>query len=144
MTREPIEQVNWVARRTECLLPDVFRQLRELVRRDIEEARAKSPLRSDFTFTFSEVSEHEVVVGRKSKPDTLPTEDCLVSFTLNHASIRVHVAPHPDFPNGFFHVLSTWVQQEGRCRLTIDKTPYELWQISQLALDRLVFQHPVE
>ena len=142
---EQVEQINWVGQRAECLLPDVFRQLRDVVRRDMGEALVKSPLRSDFTFTFSAVRDHEFVVVRKSKPNTLPTKDYLVTFTLNPDSICVHVIPpHPDFKNGFFHVLSTWRQSEGRCRLMIDETPYELWQISQLALERLVFQHPAE
>ena len=67
-----------------------------------------------------------------------------VAFSLNHDSIRVDCDKHPDYPNGFFHVRSTWQPQEGRCRLTIDEKPYELWQISHLVLERLVFQHPVQ
>ena len=139
-----VEQVNWVAKRAECLLPDVFRQLREIVRRDVEEANRLSPLLEEgFHFALNSDKSHGQFSACR-----VPAKGCIfpqlsVTFTLNHESIRVDCSPHPHYPNGFFHVFSTWQFEEGRCRLTVDDIPYELWQISQLALERLAFHSPI-
>ena len=140
-----IQQVNWVEKRAECLLPDVFRQLREIVNRDVQEANRLSPL-LEKGFRF------EIKNGKSNgqfKVHRVPDKGSIfpplsVTFTLNHDSIRVDCELHPDYDNGFFQVYSTWQFSEGYCRLTIDDKPYEVWQISHHALEHLVFRHPLD
>ena len=45
--------VNWIAEQASCFLPNVFKDLREVVRRDVEEAnRFSSLVAKGFKFIF--------------------------------------------------------------------------------------------
>lgn len=141
MSEEHSEQVNWVARRAECLLPNMFRRLRDIVLRDIQEARRFSPLVAQgFEFLFNADDGRGQFTASRVPPSNSVYPAFALIFNLHDDAIRVDCDKHPDYPNGFFYIRSTWQRQESRCRLTIDEKPYELWQISQLALERLVFQ----
>ena len=138
----PTNQVNWIAERASCFIPNVFKDLREVVRRDVEEAnRLSSAVAKGFRFSFEEDEKGFQFAVSRLAPELSVYPPRHVAFIMNRTAIRVDCQPHPGYPSGFFHVLPTWINEndEGRCVLTINEKPCEPWQISREALDHLVF-----
>ena len=130
--------IHWVQERASCFLPNVFKDLREVVRQDVNDANQYSPLAAkQCEFTFHDDDPSQFKVMRRHPHPIMPT--LTVVFTLNHQTIRVESHGHS------FYVTPRWHDDDHRCELTInDEKPVELWQVSRDALDHIVFPSSAE
>ena len=138
--------VNWIANQSDCFLHNIFVQLKEQVKKDVDEANHFSPWTKKnckFEFIDQEDRGHVFAVMRRSLGMSVGV-DVGVQFALNGASIRVHCPGHPSAPPSnqvdyAFHVKSCWNAKPNQCELAMNNKPCELWEISQNALSHLVF-----
>jgi len=130
--------INWIARRMDCFLPEVFKQLQVIVEKDVDEANSRSPAKNNgYTFSLNVAREHqEFSVIRTHSGIHGPNSSQELHFTLNKTSIRVGLLSDPE---NVFYVKSEWIRTENRCVLTIEKDSVDIWQISKKALEPLVF-----
>ena len=130
---------NWVAERAECKIDLLYDALCQIVERDVAEANKIPPdLRSGFTYSVERNDEGtmpllRVYRSREGKPAG-PAQP-VATFSQSQASIRVMAAG-----TGGFLARPEWVDQTRSCFLSIDGTPYKVWELSQRVLGPLFFE----
>ena len=129
---------NWVAERAECKIDLLYDALCQVVERDVAEANKLSPdLRDGFTYSVERNDEGtmpllRVYRSREGKPAG-PAQP-VATFSQSQASIHVTAK------TGNFLARPEWVDQTRSCFLSIDGTPYKVWELSQRVLGPLFFQ----
>jgi hypothetical protein len=120
---------DWVARRSACSLPKIYKTLRTDVEEDVKERNALRPENSPYEFSIVEKGNSFSVV--------LETKDFhrSVTFTLEDHAILV-LDPSG---NQMFEVTLTF-SDEGKCRLKAKEQNRELWQVRRMALEDLLFR----
>jgi hypothetical protein len=121
-------QFDWVAERSACSLPKVFKDLGAQLAADVKTRNALRPNNSPYEFSVKEdVSDITVVLQaadvRKS-----------IIFNLTAHSILVR----DDEGNQLFEVTLTFTD-DGKCRLNVNEQPREPWQVRRMALEELFF-----
>ena len=135
--------VNWIANQSNCFLHNIFAQLKEQVKKDVEEANHFSPLaKKGYTFKWGEPEPDRTFAVIRQNPSAQVEGGA--EFVLNGESIRIHCPNHPDAPlsnqqNYALHVKSHWDAKANCCQIIMNDTVYELWEISQIALSYLIF-----
>ena len=137
--------VNWLASQDRCALHNVFANLKEQAKRDVDEANHFSPWRKKhFTFAFVDDGESDTAfeVVRNAPDRSIGVDSLYVKFALNGVSIRVCRSQPQGQDDVIFHVKSEWNAKTNECYLKIDDTPCEIWQISHRALSPLINDSP--
>lgn len=119
---------DWVTKRSLCSLPKIFKELRSQVEEDIKNRNALRPNNSPYEFMLKDNDEGFSV--------HLEAKDV-------HRSVRFSIAEHAilvrdDQGNQMFDVTLTF-NDEGECRLAVDKQDRDFWQVRRMALEELLF-----
>jgi len=120
---------DWVAERSSCSLPKVFKTLRLQVEEDVKSRNALRPNNSPYEFSIAENAGDFTV--------TLQAKDVRQSviFSLSEHAISVR----DDKGNPIFDITLTFTD-EGKCRLNVNNQPRELWHVRRMALEELFFR----
>ena len=124
-----VSKFDWVTERSSCSLPKVFKDLRLQVEADVKTRNALRPNNSPYEFSVAGNGDDFTVL--------LEAKDAhrSVIFSLAEHAILVR----DDKGNQMLEVTVTF-NDEGKCRLTVNKEERELWQVRRLALEKLFFQ----
>jgi hypothetical protein len=120
---------DWVTQRSLCSLPNVFKALRLQVEEDVKTRNALRPNNSPYEFSVAENGDDFTVLLeakglRKS-----------VIFSLAEHAISVR----DDKGKTMFEVTLTF-NDEGECRLIVNKEERDLWKVRRMALEELLFR----
>jgi hypothetical protein len=120
---------DWVAKRSACSLPKIYRTLRADVEEDVKERNALRPENSPYEFSFVEKgNSFSVVLTAKEFQRS-------VTFALEDHAILV-LDPSG---NQMFEVTVNF-NEDGKCRLKAKEQNRELWQVRRMALEDLLFR----
>jgi hypothetical protein len=120
---------NWVAERSACSIPKIFRTLRLQVEEDVKTRNALRPELSPYEFSLVENGdEFQVVLEAKEVRKS-------VTFALSDHAIVVS----DDNGNQLFEVTVSFTE-EGKCRINAREQKCELWQVQRMALEDLLFR----
>ena len=120
---------DWVTERSRCSLPKVFYTLRLQVEEDVKTRNALRPENSPYEFSVAEnIDEFRVVLEAKEVRES-------VIFSLaGHAILVRDDKGHP-----LLDVIATF-SDDGKCRLYVNETERDFWQVRRMALDGLMFR----
>ena len=120
---------DWVARRSACTLPKIYKTLRADVEEDITERNSLRPDDASYEFSIAEKENaFSVVLQAKEFQRS-------VTFALEEHAILV-LDPSG---NQMFEVTVNF-NDEGKCRLKAKEQNRELWQVRRMALEDLLFR----
>jgi hypothetical protein len=120
---------NWVAERSACSIPKIFRTLRMRVDEDVKTRNALRPELSPYEFSMVESGdEFQVVLEAKDLRKS-------VKFALTDHAIVVS----DDNGNQLFEVTVSFTE-DGKCRINAREQKCELWQVQRMALEDLLFR----
>ena len=132
------EPPHWVSARAKCNLDLAFAALFEIIERDISEAQNVLGERlQGYSFEIEQNGEgvkHRIRVSRKPPARSYGFSEKSVTFEKSADSISVT----GDLPEPF-EVVPEWDAQSASCKLRINRESHEAWQISQRALEALIF-----
>jgi hypothetical protein len=120
---------NWVTERSSCSLPKAFKELRLEVEEDVKTRNAQRPNNSPYEFSVVENGEDFSVI--------LKTKDAQKSVVFRLAEHAILV--RDDKGDQMFQVTLTF-NEEGKCKLHVNKEERELWQVRRMALEDLMFR----
>ena len=126
--KEP-PKFDWVTERSACSLPKIFKDLRLQVEEDVKIRNALRPNNSPYEFS---VTENGADFTALLKAQGLQRS---VIFSLAEHTILVR----DDKGDQMFEVTLTF-NDEGKCKLHVDKEERELWQVRRMALEELLFR----
>jgi hypothetical protein len=124
-----VAKFDWVTERSSCSLPKVFKDLRSQVEADVKTRNALRPNNSPYEFSVAENGgDFTVLLEAKDVKRS-------VIFSLAEHAILVR----DDKGNQMLEVTVTF-NDDGKCRLNVNKEERELWQVRRMALEKLFFQ----
>ena len=141
---DDLSNTNWVENRGQCSTTLGFWSLAKVVERDVQQANAlPEQLRGQHTFSFerNEKSAVEpffrVIKRHQNFPSTM--EGPCVVFVQKLTHIEITCQGHPVHGSTPIRVTPSWDAKRHQCHWWIDKTHYDLWQVSQEVLGDLFF-----
>jgi hypothetical protein len=124
---------DWVQARSKCSLNGVFDILGEVLDSDVKSANALG--RPNARFTFSREAGKEFIVGRQIDVSSVQPSTYSVAFELTPDGISVkEVRPEKNL----FSATPNFTL-DGECLLAVNGEPMQLWQVSQMALEKVFF-----
>jgi hypothetical protein len=127
--QKDIPRFDWVTERSQCSLPKVFYDLRIQVEEDVKTRNALRPENSPYEFSVSEdIDEFRVVLQAGDVRES-------VIFSLAKQAILVR----DDKGNPLFEVIAAF-SEDGKCKLFVNETERDSWQVRRMALDGLMFR----
>jgi hypothetical protein len=120
---------DWVAARSACTLPKVFRQLMAEVEEDVKERNALRPDNSPYEFSIEEKGPQFSVI--------LQAADFRRAITFCYEDHAITVVDASG--NQMFEVTLLFTD-DGKCRLKAKEENRELWQVRRMALEDLLFR----
>jgi len=123
-----MSKFDWVAARSSCSLPKVFKELRLQVEEDVKTRNALRPDNSPYEFSVAESGPGFMVI--------LEAKDVRRSVTFSLAEHAILVRDSKG--NQMFDVTLTF-DDGGECRLNVNKDRRDLWQVRRMALEELLF-----
>jgi hypothetical protein len=119
---------DWVSKRSRCSFPNVFKDLKLQVEEDVKTRNGLRPNYAPYEFSVTDHGNDFTVV--------LEAKDFRTSVIFSLAEHAIVVKD--DAGNNKFEVALTFNDQ-GECRLHVDETELELWQVRRKALEELFF-----
>ena len=120
---------DWVAARSSCSLPNIFKERRLQVEEDVKTRNALRPNNSPYEFSVA-VNGDDFSVLLEAKDGHRS-----VIFSLGEHAILVR----GDNGDKMFEVTLTF-NDEGECRLNVNEKERDLWQVRRMALEELLFR----
>ena len=120
---------DWVAARSACTLPKVFRQLMAEVEEDVKERNALRPDNSPYEFSIEEKGPQFSVI--------LQAADFRRAITFCYEDHAITVVDASG--NQMFEVTLLFTD-DGKYRLKAKEENRELWQVRRMALEDLLFR----
>jgi hypothetical protein len=120
---------DWVAARSACSLPKIFKTLRMEVEADVNARNALRPEDAPYKFSIVDKDNTFSVV--------LEAEDLHRSVTFCHEEHAIVVLDPSG--NQMFEVILVF-NDEGKCKMRAKEENRELWQIQRMALEDLLFR----
>ena len=120
---------DWVAARSACTLPKVYRQLMAEIEEDVKVRNAQRPDNSPYEFSMEEKGPQFSVI--------LKAADFRRAITFcyeDHAIIVVDASG-----NQMFEVTLLFTD-DGKCRLKAKEENRDSWQVRRMALEDLLFR----
>jgi hypothetical protein len=121
---------DWVTERARCSLPNVFRALRLQVEEDVRTRNALRPNNSPYAFSVAENGDDFTVLLEAGEVRRQ------IVFSLAEHAILVR----DDKGEPAFEVTLTFNDQ-GECKLNVNKQERDFWQVRRMALEELLFRH---
>jgi hypothetical protein len=125
--QEP-QRFDWVTKRSLCSLPNVFKDLMLQVEQDVKVRNGLRPANSPYEFSLAENGD-TFTIFLKSKD-----LEKSVTFKLGEHSILVE----DDKGKELLEVTLKFSDQ-AECRLIVNETERENWQVRRMALEGLMF-----
>jgi hypothetical protein len=122
-----MSKFDWVTARSACSPPKVFKELRLQVEEDVKTRNGLRPDNSPYEFSVAENGPDFTV--------TLEAKDVRRSVTF---SLAEHAISVRDNRGEMFEVTLTF-DDDGQCRLNVNKNQLDLWQVRRRALEELLF-----
>jgi sRNA-binding regulator protein Hfq len=125
-----VSKFDWVAERSSCTLPKVFKTLRMQVEEDVKTRNAQRLKGSLYEFHLKEDVDKFTV---------------LLESDVVHQSVIFKLAQHAILVlsgegNPMFEVKLVF-DDEGKCRLNVNDEQRDFWQVRRMALEDLLFRH---
>ena len=120
---------DWVAERSACTLPKMFKQLREEIEGDVKERNAQRPDNSPYEFAIVDKDDGFSVV--------LQAADYRRAVTFRYEDHAITVLDPSG--NQMFEVTLLFTD-DGKCRLKAKEENREPWQVRRMALEDLLFR----
>jgi hypothetical protein len=125
-----VSKFDWIAERSSCTLPKIFKTLRIQVEEDVKTRNAQRPKDSLYEFHLKEdVGEFTV----------------LLESEVVHQSVIFKLAEHAILVLGGEGTLMFEVKlvfdDDGKCRLNVNDEQRDFWQVRRMALEDLLFRH---
>ena len=114
----------------------MFRALDEIIERDVREANRVAPESQYGQTAFEFERNPDGITSRIQVRRTRRVEVPEQSVTFEKQANGIKVSGYPDVS---FHVIPNWDAESASCKLQVDGTPHEPWQVSQRALEKLFF-----
>jgi hypothetical protein len=122
-------KLDWVAERSDCSLPKVFKTLMEEVKEDVKIRNSLRPDLAPYEFSIEENLNKLAVHMRASDFQRS------VTFCLEEHAILVL----DNGGNQLFEVTLTFTD-DGKCRMNAKQQSRESWQVRRMALEDLLFR----
>lgn len=122
------ENLDWVTARSLCSLATVFETLKLQVQQDVETRNKLRPENAHYKFNFVTKGDRFTVFLEANLPHWS------VQFKLSDKSIQIH-----DEGDNLLMEATVTLNDDGECRLRINGTERELWQVRKTVLERLFF-----
>jgi hypothetical protein len=124
---------DWIKQRSECSLPKVFATLRSQIEQDINTRNSMRPKTAPYEFSLAEDINQITVHLQADGPEGGLQKS--VIFGLGDHAISVK----DDQGNRLFEVTLTF-DDAGKCRLNVNGTERDFWQVRRMALEDLMFR----
>jgi hypothetical protein len=128
-TETKVEGFDWVAARSACSLPKVYRQLMAEIEGDVKQRNSERPQNAPYEFSMEEKGTTFSVIlqgGDFRRAVTFRFED--------HAIIVTDASG-----NQMFEVTLVFTD-EGKCRMKAKEENRDSWQVRRMALEDLLFR----
>jgi hypothetical protein len=122
---------DWVRERSKSL-GSMFEVLANAVKQDVESVVELLKEARDAKTIFAYKRDRAVITVSREKTNAIGPPETVV-FSLSSSVITVERSDGTQF------LVSPSLNQEGKCKMTIDGHELELWQVCQKALDALFF-----
>ena len=127
---------DWVKERAKCSLGSMFNALATAVEQDVQSVKELQRAVHDSKNFFEFTRDRNVfTVTRENKKVPVELPD-VVTFTLSVSEITVQTPSEDSFS------VVPALNEEGKCKLTVNGKELEVWQVCQMALGRLFFGVP--
>jgi hypothetical protein len=120
---------NWVAERSSCTLPRIYKALRSQIEEDVKARNDQRPKNSPYEFSVVETGADFSVLLQAKESRTS------VVFILADSAIVVR----DDQGNAMFEVTLTFTD-DGKCKLHVNQEERDFWQVRRMALEDLMFR----
>lgn len=122
---------DWVIARADCSLTAIFERLKIQIEEDVDRRNSLRGTRPPFMYGFRVVNEGNVVAVIL-EGQIVPARS--ITFRLGDNSIEVSDS------TGKIHLTAVpTLSDDGKCRLRVNGTERELWQLRKAALEELLF-----
>jgi len=119
---------DWVTKRFQCSLPNVFKELTLQLEEDVKTRNALRPNNSPYEFSATPRGDDFTVL--------LETEDLSKSVVFSRAEHAIIV--RDDKGRTMFEVTLAF-NDHGECKLYVDQAERDFWQVRRMALEGLMF-----
>jgi hypothetical protein len=120
---------DWVAERSACTLPKVYRQLLADVEQDVKKRNDQRPANSPYEFSMEEKGTEFSVI--------LQAADFRRAITFRYEDHAITVMDASG--NQMFEVTLLFTD-DGKCRLKAKEENRDSWQVRRMALEDLLFR----
>jgi hypothetical protein len=131
-TKPAPENFDWVNARSKCTIQEIFKELEQGVRDDVEAAKSLIRRHDELQFSVSKASSKRFSVNRIDDP--IRSLGRSVDFTWSDNVITVH-----NQNDELLLTASLTLNNEGRCLLKVSEQELEQWQFRRMALEKLFF-----
>lgn len=126
------EQFDWVHARSACRAINVFKELEQGVREDVDVAQSLVPERYETKFSVVKAVANRFSVVRVEDPMTSNSRS--VDFAFGKDRINVY-----DDKDQLMYSASLTLNNQGACRLLVNEGELTQWQFRRMALEKLFF-----
>jgi hypothetical protein len=123
---------DWVNARAKCSLQEVFKELEQGVRVDVEAANGLVSAGDALRFSVTKSFPKHFTVNRIDDP--IRSKGRAIDFIWSDSTIEVR-----NQNNEALFTASLTLNNEGRCKLKVGDQELEAWQFRRMALERLFF-----
>jgi len=120
---------DWIAARSACTLPRVYKQMLAEIQEDVRERNAQRPENAPYEFLVVEEGEGFSVV--------LDAGDFRRSVTFRYEAHAITVLDPSG--NQMFEITLLFTE-DGKCRMKAKEENRESWQVRRMALEDLLFR----
>jgi hypothetical protein len=122
------DKTDWVTKRFQCSLPNVFKELRLQVEEDVKTRNALRPNNSPYEFSMTANGDDFTVLLEAGEVHRS------VIFTLADHALLVQ-----DGEGKKVFEVTLSFSDEGECKLKVHDEERDLWQVRRMALEELMF-----
>ena len=125
-----VSKFDWVAERSSCTLPKVFKTLRMQVEEDVKTRNAQRLKGSLYEFHLKEDVDKFTVLLESDV-----VHQSVIFMLAEHAILVLSGEGNPMFD------VKLVFDDEGNCRLNVNDELRDFWQVRRMALEDLLFRH---
>jgi len=128
-TEKEAPKFDWVTERSKCSLPKVFYTLQKQIEQDVKTRNDLRPENSPYQFSMAEnIDAFSVILQAGEVREA-------VVFRLSPHAIQVQ----DDKDKALFDIVAAF-SEDGKCKLYINESERDFWQVRRMALEGLMFQ----
>ena len=125
---------NWVANQAGCTIEGAFEELMKRVRYDVDQANLRPSVTKGRKFNTDSSKEWSLkVYAFNGSPSN--HEKGRILFFKNSKTIAFQKGENGDT----VHIIPRWCDEKNKCDYMIENEPFEIWEISKMALCELFF-----